>query len=244
MSADEFFGRPINESTSSLEFDICEICDRRSATWVEIKHQAGIPVVRFACQQCHQDFISKNQAADPEIARQIEDEEELAEATRPGWIDDFIKDQESTGAIQSIDPSTVDINAAQLEEPTMEFSEPPEEFEGESTTELEIEESQQQLAPWAPKFIQEALFGPNPEQWLEEQGGYTQSQHEITVRTLGSFADHKVTSVKLSAIQCLQGMTNRFAQLKEPVLDQLRKYETDADKTVADYASQTINQIS
>lgn len=237
MSSNDFYGRPLSPGTENLEFDVCEICSRRSPQWLEIEYEDKIPIVRFACNECHEEYLARDINTKVNIARQINENEEITESVRPGWIDDFIKDQSDTGVISTIDePSSP-------EENTITYAEAPESFQENEIISEEPSEEQVQIASWGAKFIQEALFGPNPESWLEETGAYDENNMALTIITLGSFANHDVPSVKLSAVQCLSGAYRRHAASKEVVLNELSKYSEDKDETVSAFAEQTSGQM-
>lgn len=238
MSSNDFYGRPLNPGTENLEFDVCEVCSRRSPQWLEIEYQDNVPIVRFACNECHQEYLNRDQNTRLNIARQITDNEEITETVRPGWVDEFIKDQSDTGVISTIDEPT------SLGESSVTYAEAPESFQEAEIANDEPVEDQVQIAGWAAKFMQEALFGPNPEGWLESTGAYEDDNMKLTILTLGSFANHDVPSVKLSAVQCLAGAYRRQPSGKDDILGELAKYNADADETVSAFAQQTTSQIT
>ncbi|MHA2503249.1 MAG: hypothetical protein ACXAE3_10290 [Candidatus Kariarchaeaceae archaeon] len=239
MSSEEFYGRPLSPGVESLDFDVCEVCLRRSPEWLEVQYENNVPVVRFTCDECHQEYISRDTTTKRNIARQATEDDNIEEAVRPGWVDEFIKEGADTGIISTLDePSTLESSPITYAEAPQSFQEAPSEIPE------EVEESHTQIAVWAPKFVQESLFGPNPEAWLEEQDAYSEDNLQITIATLGSMATNDVSSVKLSAIMCLSGVVRRKSSAKEDVLEKLKEYAADPDTTVADFAKQTMNQLN
>jgi hypothetical protein len=239
MSADEFYGRPISRGFTSLEINLCEVCQRKSPNWLEAKFDAEIPVVRFTCDNCHEEAISSAGGLSEDFfARELGDQEELPEPARPAWVEEIIKEQKEAGSIETI--GSVSANQSQ----DTRFSAAPESFTTEETPVYEEDDlAHRQVAGWAPKFIQEALFGPNPEGWLTDQGALEPDNIELTIKTLASFADHDMPSVKLSAIQCLNSASKKDASFREQVINAMKAYTEDSDEMVSDFAQQTMNNL-
>lgn len=239
MSEEEFYGRPISRGFSSLAINLCEVCQRKSPTWLESKFDTEVPVVRFTCDDCHEDVISEaGGLSDDFFARELGDQEEFPEPSRPAWVNEIIKEQEEAGSIETIGtPDTKDAEGS-------EFSAAPDTFSATEETYLDNEDiSERQVAIWAPKFIQEALFGPNPEAWLVAQGGLEQDAIDLTIKTLASFVDHDMPSVKLSAIQCLQSAAKQNASFRDKIESVIDAYIQDTDTTVSEFAQQTKNNL-
>lgn len=103
MSSDDFFGRTLRSGKSSFRFELCEICLQKSSNWIEIKGSKGDGyVIRITCDACHEDFDKEEINAEL-YSRQMEDGVEITEHSRPGWVDDFIKNSDN---LQSIDLDT------------------------------------------------------------------------------------------------------------------------------------------
>lgn len=241
MSEEGFYGRPLPEGFSSLEFELCEICQRKTPIWLETMFEKNTPIVRFTCNNCHEEVINKRQSNDPEFYTRQFSEDEISESGRPPWLDSFIKEQSESGSITTIDDVEKEVPTGKDEG----FSKAPDSFTSVVEQEDEGESINQDkaLASWGPKFIQEALFGSNPEAWLEAQQAYKAENVDITIKTLTSFLDHDVSAVKLSAIQCLFGAYKRDNEIKNKIIKALNKYKLDEDDNVRDFAVQTIESI-
>jgi hypothetical protein len=154
-------------------------------------------------------------------------------------MEEFIEAQQESGAIESIGETE------EIAQDAPDFSEPEKEFETENL-EIEEEEVPEETAPlahWSASFIQEALFGPNPEEWLENQGAFAPEALALTVTTLSSFASNQVSGVKLSAILCLAGVVRRDSSYKDQVLQVITSYSSDEDESVSQFAQQTLDQL-
>jgi hypothetical protein len=166
------------------------------------------------------------------------EKEELPEPSRPAWVEEIIKEQKEAGSIETI--GTISHTTSQ----DTEFSAAPESFTAEEELVFEEDEiSGRQVAGWAPKFIQEALFGPNPEGWLADQRAFEPDNIELTIKTLASFVNHDMPSVKLSAIQCLNSASKRDNSLRDQVVKVMKAYTEDSNESVSDFAEQTMKSL-
>ena len=244
MSSNEFFGRPISGSSNiEFQFDLCEICQRKSPNWLEIQYQDEIPLIRFTCNDCHETYITSVSPKNQENIREFDPDVEVVDTVRPGWVDEFLT--ESSSNLETIETTPIsETNITESDENVeIEFSEAPASFSYSEDQQEYSTDTPSRLAVWAPKFIEQALFGSNPEEWLYDQGGYKQEQVDLTLMTLGNFASNDISTVKLTAIQCLLELYNRDKTQKEKVLQQLVNFQIDTDLTVSEFASQTIQQI-
>ena len=189
---------------------------------------------RMTCQSCHTEFLKK--VDDLEVQKQIEDfsiydqlppeNEDATPVERPSWMEEFIEEGKASGNVQILDQDTEN-------SPTTE--------ENEMTP--ESDSSLQPSATWTAGFVKEALFGSNPESWLEAQGGFENSEIDTTIETLGSFYTNSVGSVKLSAILCLAGIAKRNSSKNNRVVEELNRFLDDNEETVQSYAKETISKI-
>lgn len=100
MSSDDFFGRTIRSGKSSFRFELCEICLQKSSNWIEIMGTKSDGfVIRITCDACHEDF-DKEDINQELYSRQMVDDVEITDHSRPGWVDDFINKSDN---LQSID---------------------------------------------------------------------------------------------------------------------------------------------
>lgn len=238
----EFFGRAVSGDLSFLDIDLCEVCNRKSPSWVEVKQEQNTMVIRVTCSDCHQEFIDTASVQREDLyTREMGSNEELTQSTRPGWVDDFI--QEGQGTIEAI--NLEEGNLATSEIAPSEAPSTFQEVEPASVDDTEDPEAQEiQTAPWAAGFIQEALFGANPEQWLEDQGAYDESQIDVTLPNLANFSNHNVESVKLSAIQCLYGLYRRHQSTRDAVVEAIQTYQNMDEGMVKEFAEQTLGSIT
>ncbi|MHA2169349.1 MAG: hypothetical protein ACXAB7_05590 [Candidatus Kariarchaeaceae archaeon] len=241
MSDDSFYGRPIPKGKGAISFDVCEVCQQRTPTWAETNYETDTTVIiRFTCDECHErELDPTRQNEEAYYTRTASEDESPAEVTRPAWMEEFIEAQQESGAIESIGETE------EIAQDAPDFSEPEKEFETENL-EIEEEEVPEETAPlahWSASFIQEALFGPNPEEWLENQGAFAPEALALTVTTLSSFASNQVSGVKLSAILCLAGVVRRDSSYKDQVLQVITSYSSDEDESVSQFAQQTLDQL-
>lgn len=241
MSDDLFYGRPISNGLGALSFDLCEICQRKTPIWLESKFENDMPIVRFTCEECHEkESEQKKFNEDAFYTRPSSENEELPETTRPAWMNEFIDGQKQSGAIDTIGDIT------EIEPEIAEFSEPEEQYQAESDQEYVSDIDEEEVIPqahWSAGFIQEALFGPNPEEWLEKQGGYNSEALQLTISTLTAFSNNQVSGVKLSAILCLAGLVRRDSSSKNDVIGAIERFTNDEDESVGQFAKQTIDQL-
>lgn len=236
MSDDLFYGRPISKGIDALAFDVCEICQKKTPNWLESKFENDIAIVRFTCEECHdKEFKSKKINEDSFYSRTLGKDEEIPETTRPAWMEDFIEEQKQSGAIESIGDET------EINQEIPEFSQPSEEYQSDISEEYSDISNNVTipLAHWSAGFIQESLFGPNPEDWLEKQGGYNTEAIKLTISTLASFSENQVAGVKLSAILCLAGIVRRDSSFRDQVISAIERFDDDEDESVSQFAKQT-----
>ncbi len=215
--SDEFYGRVLAEE---MEFQFCDICGADEVNWIQIKEdEEGQKIVRFICRSCHDAPTTYR----PDTVRTISDPNEFEETIKDSWVDQFIKEQQESGAIHTIDTS-----------------EPIPEEEEEEIIELEEEEEQRPLrvANWATAFIQEALFGKDPVKWLEERGAFTPAQAEITCETLVNIGVSQIGPVKESVVRCLGTLLGVNPQVDEKIRHVLQGYANSEDSSISNLAKQ------
>ncbi len=237
MSDDLFYGRPLIKGKDSISFDVCEICQQKTANWLESKFENDAILVRFTCEECHNKGAEKR-PDEAFFARPVSEDETVPETTRPAWMEEFIQDQSQSGSIATI-------GDAELEPDIPDPAERGDEYQAEEP-EMVDEETTESISPqaeWSAAFVQEALFGPNPEEWLENQGAFKTDVLKLTLETLASFKTSQVSGVKLSAILCLAGLVRRDNSYKTQVIKELESFASDADESVSDFSKQTIDQL-
>lgn len=230
----DFRGYIAPQGFSSIKLETCDICKKNPPDWIETRGMGDLIEFRMSCESCHNEFLNK--VDDMEVQKQIEDfsiydqlppeNEDATPAERPAWMEEFIEEGRASGNVQNLAEDTNKSDVPEENEISMEDS-----------------SASQPAATWTAGFVKEALFGSNPESWLEAQGGFEESQIDATIETLGSLFSNSVGSVKLSAILCLAGIAKRNSSKNKQVIEELNRFLEDSEETVQSYAKESISKI-
>lgn len=247
MSDGEFLGWLAPQGFNGFRFEICDICRKKPAVWVETYNSSQGTEIRVACDDCHRDFelrYVETQGISQQDGEDLAESEKTAE--RPDWMKEFIHEQEQSGSIEviggdeKIDEELENFKQNMTEE---DLDDQVVGFDNQSSSDLE-QRGAINLASWSAEFIKEALFNPNPDDWLEKQGAYLDDNIDTTIDTLSQLSNNNVSSVKLSSIMCLSGVVKRFPNSKDNVYEKLSLFELDTDSIVSDFATQTKSQLN
>ncbi len=229
--SDEFW-RPLD---TSMEFRFCEICGaEEEVNFLQSKEQDGIVLIRFVCRDCH-----TNRRVVVDAVRQIGDTEEIDSGVREAWLDEFIKEQKESGSIQSIGEVAVHTE-------DLSYTEAPEQEEVPEYFADEVEEdiTLMATAPWSAGFVQEALFGSDPEGWLKNQNAFNSDNLDVTIQTLIALSHNQTGAVKLSSIKCLGAAASTADSVqKEKIRNTLEELSNDQDEITAQLAQMTKQQL-
>ncbi|MCE7734469.1 MAG: hypothetical protein GPJ54_06300 [Candidatus Heimdallarchaeota archaeon] len=273
MSEEDFLGRVIDPGFQSHYFDLCDVCGKQTANWIETTQTNNVSEIRVTCNDCHEEYLNRlNQT--PEIDNEgefelydqvSEENEDITPVERPEWMQDFIDEAQEDGIIEKIGGSEEAVSNIEILEELTEESEIEDE-----TTQIDVlnqttndfieksniennstqyEDSTQipddpiVLASWSGEFVKEALFGQDPENWLDEHQAFVVENIESTIVTLAKLSENQVSNVKITAIHCLNSMVRRHPETKYNVIDSLKNFIDDIDEMVVNYAQETINSI-
>lgn len=248
MAEDEFFGRIINPGFNSQYFELCDVCEKRVPNWIESRQNQGVSEIRLTCDECHTDYTTKLDQipeSDTETEFEIYDEvpsevEDITPVDRPAWMQEFIDEGVKEGIIETISGSE---EAEAHIESYQELNENEEIIDNENLSEPTIEDPSIQAATWSAGFVKEALFGLNPEEWLDQQNAFSLDTVDLTIFTLTQMSVNQVTNVKISAIHCLNTVCNRFPDKKDQIVKSIANFTEDLDEMVSNYAQQTIDLL-
>ena len=250
MSKEEFLGRVVNPGFQSHYFDLCDVCEKRTPNWLETNQTNNVHEISLTCNDCHDEYlIQLNQPTEIDSEKEFEkydeipeDNEDITPVERPAWMQDFIDDAKEIGVIETIGDSEEAVSNLEILEDLKEDSDT-EIISPEIDDPNQIPDDEIVLASWSALFIKEALFGQDPEKWLEEQQAFVEENVETTIVTLSKLSENQVTNVKITAIHCLSSVARRYTQLKPRVIDSLNNYIDDIDEMIVNYAQETINSI-
>ena len=232
MYMSEEFWRPLD---SDVEFRFCEICGSEEVNFLQSKEENGVTLIRFLCRDCHN---NRNVVVDS--VRQIGDDEVIDGGIREAWLDEFIEEQKASGSLQSI--GEVAIHTEELS-----YAQAPEEEEVPEYFADEIEEEDyttMAVAPWSAGFVQEALFGSDPEAWLNEQGAFQPENLDVTIQTLIGLSHNQTGAVKLTSIKCMgTAAQNANVEQIEKMKKVLKMHAEDQDELIAQVANSTLSSI-
>lgn len=246
MAEEEFFGRIINPGFNSHYFELCEICEKRAPNWIESRQDQSVSEIRLSCNECHNEYIAKldqvpitNNDAEFEIYdEQPEEVENITPIERPAWMQEFIDEGTKDGAIENIGGSEDAVNNIdsynKLDDSEISV-------ENEQSLNDVSDELSNIPATWSAGFIKEALFGLNPEEWLDRQNSYSKDNIELTIFTLAGMSSNQVTNVKISAIHCLNAAITKFPEKKEKIIQSISRFIDDIDEIVSNYAQEMID---
>lgn len=96
---------------------------------------------------------------------------------------------------------------------------------------------------WIKGFIDEALFGSNPINWMEKRGLFKSEIVDETIHTLGELSTNDLPSVKLAAIQSLEAIYERHKDRKDKIHIQLQKFENDLNDVVVNFANEILKKV-
>jgi len=228
----EEFWRPL---ASDVEFRFCEICGSEEVNFLQSKEDNGVTLIRFLCRNCH-----TNRRVVVDAVRQIGDEEVVDGGIREAWLDEFIEEQKASGSLQSI--GEVAVHTEELS-----YAQAPEEEEVPEYFADEVDEEDyttMAVAPWSAGFVQEALFGIDPETWLNEQGAYKTENLDVTIQTLIGLSHNQTGAVKLTSIKCMSSAAqNANAKQKEKLKNALKMHAEDQDELTAQVANSALSSI-
>lgn len=272
LSEEEFLGRIITPGFQSHYFDLCDVCEKQTANWIETNQTNNVSEIRVTCNECHDNYetqLSKIPKIDNDSEFEIYDEipeenEDITPVERPGWMQDFIDDAQEDGVIEKIggseeassnieiledlqesdteDTSTqIDTSSQNLEDLA---EEPNNEDDSDQIEDLILNpDTQIVLASWSGEFVKEALFGQDPENWLDEQQAFDEENIEVTIHTLRKLSENQVSNVKITAIHCLNSVVRKHPETKLKVIESLNNFTDDIDEMVLNYAQETINSL-
>ncbi len=249
MAEDEFFGRIINPGFNSQYFELCDVCEKRVPNWIESRQNQGVSEIRLTCDECHTDYITKLEQipiADTETEFEIYDEvptevEDITPVDRPAWMQEFIDEGVKEGIIETVSGSEeAEAHIESYQELDVESEDI---VEDENLSEISIDEPSIQIATWSAGFVKEALFGLNPEEWLDQQNAFSAETVDLTIFTLSQMSINQVTNVKISAIHCLNTIKNRYPDKKDEIISSISNFTDDLDEMVSNYAQQTIDLL-
>lgn len=272
LSEEEFLGRIINPGFQSHYFDLCDVCEKQAANWIETNQIKNVSEIRVTCNDCHDNYLNQLKQT-PQIDNETEfavydeipeENEDITPVERPTWMQDFIDDAQEDGAIETIGGSEEATSNIEILEDLTEDSDTEastridnssqniEDFKEESMSEVDpaqiedlspIPDAHIMLASWSGEFIKEALFGQDPENWLNEHHAFDNENIEITIVTLNKLSENQVSNVKITAIHCLNSVVRRHPEMKLKVIESLNNFIDDNDEMVLNYAQETINSL-
>lgn len=250
MSKKVFLGRVINSGYHFHYFDLCDICEKRPPNWLETNQVNNISETRVTCNECHAEYAeqpevtsSPDNDSEFELYDEIPSEnEDVTPLERPSWMQDFIEEGKESGAIETVGGSEeASSNIEILGD--LDESPPEEEFSSADIVSDQVSHNDLTLATWSGAFVKEALFGQDPENWLEGQQAFDEENIESTILTLSKLSENQVTNVKITAIHCLNSVVRRQPQTKSKVIESLNSFIDDIDEMVVNYANETINSL-
>ncbi|MCY3411379.1 MAG: hypothetical protein INQ03_07065 [Candidatus Heimdallarchaeota archaeon] len=113
----------------------------------------------------------------------------------------------------------------------------------ESIGEMNQEQPISENDNWSKDFIDEALFGSDPIQWLLDRNLINSDNSLSTIQILSFMSDNELPSVKLAVIQSLTAIFDRNPQFKNEILNTLKLMENDQNEIVASFCKEKIHHL-
>ncbi len=97
---------------------------------------------------------------------------------------------------------------------------------------------------WVKDFIDEALFGSDPVNWMESRNLFDGKNIISVINSLGQLSLNELSSVKLASIRCLNIIYTKNNNLKNEIILQLDKFSNDINEIVVNFCNEVIAAIS
>ncbi len=232
--SDDVFGRLLEDE---VEIDSCDKCGSPQVKWMHKETtEHGQTMVYFFCEECHESVKIRT----PTVHRQVGDAVDFEAPVRPVWMDDFLEEGKEQGSINTIGDTDINSEVLKPSEAPESLEEVTEEVY--SDEEMKSPELQQRVvASWSTAFIQEALFGKDPLNWLKNKNALSPDQIDQTIHTLEVLGTNQVDKVQMQVVKVLGYiLDNNLFSDTEKVKNILRTYLDDNDQSIAAFVQKYV----